>query len=172
MVKASSRGENQDRILSIIESVGARGFLLLQPECKLILEGEGLGFKYAVINNYECSNADNMISDEMYLPATSKRVTGTIRRRPIHCYLYSNALVVISMDKKVSTLSHTHTHISSLYRCDYFLYENVHQGVSGGNSFKNIFEGKREKMYKEAKGEKKVKGKKREKKEKEKRKEI
>ena len=40
-------------------------------------------------------------SDEMYLPATSKWVTGTIRRRPVHCYLYSNALVIISNDKKV-----------------------------------------------------------------------
>ncbi len=43
-------------------------------------------------------------ADEMYLPGTSKWVTGTIRRRPVHCYLYSNALVVISMDKKVSLI--------------------------------------------------------------------
>ena len=37
------------------------------------------------------------------IPATSKWVMGTIRRRPVHCYLYSNgnAFVVISMDKNV-----------------------------------------------------------------------
>ena len=47
--------------------------------------------------------AVSVLSDEMYLPATSKWVMGTIRRRPVHCYLYSNgnAFVVISMDKNV-----------------------------------------------------------------------
>ena len=39
LAKASSMGENQDRILNIIETVGTRGFLLLEPECRLILEG-------------------------------------------------------------------------------------------------------------------------------------
>ena len=39
--------------------------------------------------------------DEMFQPATSKWVTGTMKRHPVHCYLYSNALVVIPTDKKV-----------------------------------------------------------------------
>ncbi len=39
LAKASSEGEDKDRILSIIKSIGVRGFLLLEPECKLILEG-------------------------------------------------------------------------------------------------------------------------------------
>ena len=40
LAKASSQGEHKDKILSIIETVGTRGFLLLEPECKLILEGK------------------------------------------------------------------------------------------------------------------------------------
>ena len=64
-------------MLGILESVGARGFILLEPDCSLVLEGE------------------------MQLPSSVKRVTGTLKRRPVHCYLYSNALVVISNEKKV-----------------------------------------------------------------------
>ena len=39
--------------------------------------------------------------DEMFQPAISRWVTGTMKRRPVHCYLYSNALVVVPTDKKV-----------------------------------------------------------------------
>ena len=44
-----------------------------------------------------------LTSGELFLPASAKWVTGTIKRRPVLCYLYSNALVVIAKDKKVSS---------------------------------------------------------------------
>ena len=46
-----------------------------------------------------------MLLGELFLPASSKWVTGTIKRRPVLCYLYSNAVVVIAKDKKVSILA-------------------------------------------------------------------
>ena len=47
---------------------------------------------------------------ELFLPASTKWVTGTIKRRPVLCYLYSNALVVIAKDKKVrGMLSPSHS---------------------------------------------------------------
>lgn len=143
LVKGISHSEHQERILNIIEGVGARGFILLNPQCKLVLEGKTISLQpflndislqwlnaFSIKQSFQIMYMDlasrkcwwrsphstkyhqlflfNQLiffhcTDEMYLPATSKWVTGTIRRRPVHCYLYSNALVVISTDKKVNT---------------------------------------------------------------------
>ena len=40
----------------------------------------------------------------MFLPASSKWTTGTIKQRKVHCYLYTNALVVVAGDKKVCSI--------------------------------------------------------------------
>jgi hypothetical protein len=61
-------------MLDIIAGVGPRGFLLTEPDCNLILQGD------------------------MFLPSTTK--WGSSKHRPIHCFLYSNALVVIAPEKK------------------------------------------------------------------------
>ena len=50
---------------------------------------------------------------DLFLPASSKWVTGTIKRRPVLCYLYSNAVVVIAKDKKVLTKPNRPAHFSS-----------------------------------------------------------
>ena len=39
LTTGGSQGEHRERILTIIEGVGARGFLLLAPQCRLVLEG-------------------------------------------------------------------------------------------------------------------------------------
>ena len=39
IAKKSSNMERRSQLVSIIESVGVRGFLLLQPNCELVLEG-------------------------------------------------------------------------------------------------------------------------------------
>ena len=36
--KQASEAERQERMLSILKSVGPAGFILLEPECRLILE--------------------------------------------------------------------------------------------------------------------------------------
>lgn len=44
---------------------------------------------------------DLVLTGDMYLPASSKRPTGTIKQKKVHCYLFTNSLVVIGGDKKV-----------------------------------------------------------------------
>ena len=38
--KQASEAERQERMLSILKSVGPAGFILLEPECRLILESK------------------------------------------------------------------------------------------------------------------------------------
>jgi len=39
LTQQSSELEQQERMLSIVKEVGARGFILLEPDCHLVLEG-------------------------------------------------------------------------------------------------------------------------------------
>ena len=40
LVRQTSKLEYEERILGILEAVGSGGFLLLEPDCALILEGK------------------------------------------------------------------------------------------------------------------------------------
>eukprot|EP00731_Ephydatia_muelleri_P038113 Em0657g5a len=60
-----------------LKSVGPKGFLVMAPECSLLLE------------------------DETQLPAFSTWIKASMKKRTIHCYLYSKALIITSFDKKV-----------------------------------------------------------------------
>ena len=39
LTQQSSELEQQEMMLSIVKGVGARGFILLEPDCHLVLEG-------------------------------------------------------------------------------------------------------------------------------------
>eukprot|EP00731_Ephydatia_muelleri_P015537 Em0008g1257a len=69
--------EEHKEMMDIIRQVGPKGFLVMAPECSLLLE------------------------DETQLPAFSTWIKASMKKRTIHCYLYSKALIITSFDKKV-----------------------------------------------------------------------
>lgn len=69
--------EEYREMMDIVRQVGPKGFLVMAPDCSLLLE------------------------DETQLPPYSNWIKASIRKRTIHCYLYSKALIMTSFDKKV-----------------------------------------------------------------------